>query len=75
MHKDLPSLRMKTETNVQIEYGFTHTMNQSARPHFKFCIKFVINGKVISLHRIIQYVKRSKSSFDDFIANQTPCES
>ena len=37
-----------------------------------FVLNFVINGKVISLHNEIKYVKRIKSSFDDFSAKQTP---
>ena len=47
------------------------------RPHLGiqlrelFDLKFVINGKVVSLHKVIKYVKRSKSSSDDFNAKQT----
>ena len=41
-------------------------------PHLRelFDLK-LINGKVVSLHKVIKYVKRSKSSFDDFNAKQT----
>ena len=38
-----------------------------------FDLNFVINGKVIYLHKEIKYVKRSESSFDDFSAKHTPC--
>ena len=34
-------------------------------------LNFVINQKVISLHKEIKYMKRSKSSFDDFSAKHT----
>ena len=35
---------------------------------------FVINGKVTSLNKVIEYVKKSKSSFDDFSTKHTLCE-
>ena len=31
-----------------------------------FVLNFVISGKVTSLHNVIKYVKRSKSSFHEF---------
>ena len=37
-----------------------------------FDLKNVINGKVISLHKEIRHVKRSKSSYDDFSTKHTP---
>ena len=32
----------------------------------EFALYLVINGKVISLHKVTKYLKRSKGSFDDF---------
>ena len=37
-------------------------------------LNFVIHGKVISSHKVNKYVKRNKSSFDDFSVKHTPCE-
>ena len=37
-----------------------------------FDLNFVINVKIISLQKEFKYVKRSKSSFDDFSAKHTP---
>ena len=37
-------------------------------------INFVIDGKIISLHKVIRNVKISKSSLDDISAKHTPCE-
>ena len=39
-----------------------------------FDINFVIKGKVISLHKVIKYEKRTKSIFDDFSAKHMTCE-
>ena len=39
-----------------------------------FGLNFVINGKVISLHKGITYVKRNKSSINKFSTKHTPCE-
>ena len=33
---------------------------------------FLINGKFISLHKVIKYVNRNKSFFDEFSAKHTP---
>ena len=40
-----------------------------------FVLIFVINGKVISLHNEIKYVKRSKSYYNDFCQKHTLYES
>ena len=62
----------KLKPKVQIEDGFIYIMNLSSRPHFNSVfdlltvLNFVISGKVTSLHKVIKYVKRSKSSFHEF---------
>ena len=38
-----------------------------------FVLNFVNNGKIISLHNVIRYVKRIKSSFDGIGSKRTPC--
>ena len=73
VHKDLSSSRMeKLKLKAQI-------LNKSVRPHFNSVfdlqINLVINRKVISLHKVIKYVKRSNYKFFvDFSAKHKPCE-
>ena len=57
--------------NELIEFGFRFTGKQLRD---LFDIHFVINGKVKSLHKVNKYVKKSKSSFDDFSVKHTPLE-
>ena len=71
---------------VKLKVQIVNIMNESVRWHFNsvfdlqinnsktVCFRFVINGKVISLHKVIRYVKRSRSSFNYFSAKHTPCE-
>ena len=68
---------------VQIEGGFINIMNYSVRPHFNsvftdrllgcfFVLNFVNSGKVTSLPKVMNYMKRSKYSFYNFSSKHTP---
>ena len=86
VHKELLSLQMKNSNRkYKLRTGlFISWINRWGAVSFSiwftgkqlrdlFVLNFVIKGKVISLPKIIKYVKRSKDSFYDFSAKHMPC--